>query len=98
MEGEELMTPSEREEAVALAINNMDWSQLDHGIAPSNEEIARAAIAVMDIEKIEREAYERGMNTVCLLVEQWYDNHCNNVSQEDLMVALGRLLEKEMHR
>lgn len=55
------MTPTDREEAVALAINNMDWSQLDHGIAPSNEEIARAAIAALDIGQIEREAYERGV-------------------------------------
>lgn len=65
------MTPTEREEAVALAINNMDWSQLDHGIAPSNKEIARVAIAALDIERIEREAYERGMRENLAYVRRW---------------------------
>lgn len=44
-----------------------------------------------------RNAYADGMKVVCLLVEEWYDNHCNNISQDDLMVALGRLVSREMH-
>jgi hypothetical protein len=54
---------------------------------------ARAAIAALDIEKIEREAYERGMKDIAEVVEQWYDNYCNHIPQADLMRVLATVME-----
>jgi hypothetical protein len=49
--------------------------------------------AELDIEKIEREAYERGMKDIAEMVEQWYDNYCNHVPQADLMRVLATVME-----
>ena len=57
------------------------------------DDAAADAIAALDIEKIEREAYERGMKDIAEVVEQWYDNHCNNVAQADLMRVLATVME-----
>ncbi len=46
--------------------------------------------AELDIEKIEREAYERGMKDIAEVVEQWYDNYCRTAAIAD---ACKRALE-----
>ena len=57
------------------------------------EKLARATITALDIEKIEREAYERGMKDIAEVVGQWYDNYCNHIPQADLMRVLATVME-----
>jgi hypothetical protein len=68
--------------ATSIEMDNSDW-----------DSAAEEAIAELDIEKIEREAYERGMKDIAEMVEQWYDNYCNHIPQADLMRVLATVME-----
>ena len=68
--------------ATSIEMDNSDW-----------DSAAEEAITALDIEKIEREAYERGMKDIAEVVGQWYDNYCNHIPQADLMRVLATVME-----